>query len=126
MRRILIDQARRKHADKRGGLRQRVPYEEELEISLPDAELPIDLLDLDDALRDLEAAESEKAALVKLRYFAGLSLEDAAQALGISLATAKRRWVYARAWLYGKLEGGKRPGNKLPTDKLPEEGPQEE
>lgn len=116
MRRILIDQARRKQADKRGGLRQRVPYAEELEISLPDAELPSDLLDLDEALRDLEVAEPDKAALVKLRYFAGLALEDAAQVLGISLATAKRRWVYARAWLYGKLEGSKRP----------EEGPQGE
>lgn len=103
MRRILIDQARRKQADKRGGERERVPLNDELNVVPRDDDLPVDLLDLDEALRELETAEPDKAALVKLRYFAGLSLEDTAQALGISLATAKRRWVYVRSWLYGKL-----------------------
>jgi len=105
MRRILIEQARRKQADKRGGDRQRVPFEGELPLSLPDADLSNDLLALDDALKHLEAIDPSKAELVKLRYFAGLSLEETAQALGISLATAKRRWVYARSWLFGKLHG---------------------
>lgn len=105
MRRILIEQARRKQADKRGGLRQRVQSQDGPEISLPDADLVLELLDLDEALREFEAVEPEKAALVKLRYFVGLSLEDAAQALNISTATAKRRWIYARSWLYGKLHG---------------------
>jgi RNA polymerase sigma factor (TIGR02999 family) len=103
MRRILIEQARRKQADKRGGARERVPYDDELSVSLPDAELPVDLMALDEALRQFESEDPSKAELVKLRYFAGLSLEEAAQALGISLATAKRRWIYARSWLYGKL-----------------------
>jgi DNA-directed RNA polymerase specialized sigma24 family protein len=64
-----------------------------------------DLLALDEALQQLEAEDPGKAQLVKLRYFAGLSLPEAAAALGISLATAKRHWVYARSWLYGKLHG---------------------
>lgn len=104
MRRILIEQARRKQADKRGGNRERVAPED-FEVAAPDSDLQIDLLALDEALRQLESAEPDKAALVKLRYFAGLSLEEAAAALGISLATAKRRWVYARSWLYGQLQG---------------------
>ncbi len=64
-----------------------------------------DLLALDEALRQLEAEDPVKARLVKLRFFAGVSLEDAAEMLGVSLATAKRYWVYARSWLYGKLHG---------------------
>lgn len=103
MRRILIDQARRKQADKRGGDHRRIALDDEANVPPRGADMPEDLLDLDDALRELEALEPDKAALVKLRYFAGLSLEDAAQALGISLATAKRRWIYVRSWLYGKL-----------------------
>ena len=64
-----------------------------------------DLLALDEALGQLETEDLLKARLVKLRYFAGLSLADAAQALGVSAATAKRHWVYARSWLYGKVSG---------------------
>ena len=64
-----------------------------------------DLLALDEALRQFEAEEPLKARLVKLRYFAGLSIPEAAAALGISVATAKRHWVYARAWLYGEVRG---------------------
>lgn len=72
-------------------------------MAAPDAGPAIDLLDLNTALAQLEMDEPQKAELVKLRYFAGLSLEDAAQALGISQATAKRYWAYSRAWLYGRL-----------------------
>jgi RNA polymerase sigma factor (TIGR02999 family) len=104
MRRILVDQARRRHSEKRGGERQRVALEG-LTVAAPDGRPIDDLLALDDALGRLEAEDPLKAQLVKLRYFAGLPLEDSAQALGISVATAKRYWVYARSWLFGKLHG---------------------
>ena len=103
MRRILIDQARRKRSEKRGGDYQRVSIEEAISLASPDAESLFDLLALDEALRQLEAEDPVKAQLVKLRYFAGVTLEDAAQMLDISPATAKRYWVYARSWLYDKL-----------------------
>jgi RNA polymerase sigma factor (TIGR02999 family) len=104
MRRILIDQARRKHSGKRGGLRGRVPLgDAAAALAAPDGEPVDDLLALDDALRQLAAEDPVKARLVELRYFAGVSLEDAAWMLGVSPATAKRYWVYARSWLYGKL-----------------------
>ena len=105
MRRILIDQARRKHSDKRGGDRKRLPLDEVGPLTAPEGEPVEDLLALDEVLRQLEAEAPVKAQLVKLRYFAGLSLEDAARTLGISPATAKRYWVYARSWLFGKLHG---------------------
>lgn len=105
MRRILIDQARHKQSAKRGGGRKRVAAAELALVTAPDGEPLEDLLALDEALRQLEAEEPDKARLVKLRYFTGASLEEAAQQLGVSPATAKRYWVYARAWLYGKLHG---------------------
>ena len=74
-------------------------------LSAPGGAAQEDLLALDEALRQLEAEEPVKARLVKLRFFAGASLEDAARMLGVSPATAKRYWVYARSWLYGKLHG---------------------
>ena len=64
---------------------------------------PLDLLALDDALQKLEAQQPQKAQVVKLRFFAGCTLEETAQLLGISRATAQRHWAYARAWLFGKL-----------------------
>jgi RNA polymerase sigma factor (TIGR02999 family) len=105
MRRILIDNARRKHSAKRGGERQRVPLDEVASLATADGTPRDDLLALDEALSQLEAEEPVKARLVKLRYFAGVSLEDAAAMLGVAPATAKRYWVYARSWLYGKLHG---------------------
>src|SRR5262249_21669048 len=99
MRRILIDNARRKQRPKHGGDRQQV----ELEEAVPTRESQPDLLALDEALTRLAEQEPAKAQLVKLRYFAGLSLEEAAACLGISLATAKRYWAVARAWLYDAL-----------------------
>jgi RNA polymerase sigma factor (TIGR02999 family) len=106
MRRILIDQARRKRSNKRGGNRQRVELDAAAVLAAPgsDAEAEAeDLLALDLALQQFESEEPVKASLVKLRYFAGVSLQDAAEMLGISLATAKRHWIYARSWLYGKV-----------------------
>jgi RNA polymerase sigma factor (TIGR02999 family) len=97
MRRILIENARRKHRLKRGGDQQRVDLDE-VEIVLE--EPPEELLALDEALSRLAEIDTTKAELVKLRYFAGLTLEQAADVLEISPTTAKRHWTYARAWLY--------------------------
>jgi len=99
MRRILIDNVRRKRRPKHGGDRQRVALTEALSVASP----PEDLLALDEALSKLAQQEPAKAELVKLRYFAGLSLEEAAACLGISPATAKRYWAVARAWLFAAL-----------------------
>jgi RNA polymerase sigma factor (TIGR02999 family) len=105
MRRILIDRARRKRSGKRGGGLQRVELDAGAVLAAEAATAADDLLALDGALSQFEAEEPLKARLVKLRYFAGLSLADTARAMGISAATAKRHWVYARAWLYTKIHG---------------------
>lgn len=100
MRRILVDAARGKRAAKRGGARARVPLAD----AAVAAELPADdLLDLDAALTALEAEDAVKAALVRLRFFAGLPEAEAAACLGLSRATASRHWTYARAWLHDRL-----------------------
>jgi RNA polymerase sigma factor (TIGR02999 family) len=105
MRRLLIDQARRKQAAKRGGEQHRLSLDADLAIAPLDEARALDLLALDEALAQLETEHPEKARLVKLRFFAGVPLEDAARLLDISPATAKRYWVYARSWLYGRLQG---------------------
>lgn len=105
MRRILIDEARKRKRQKRGGGRQRISLDEAATLVV-DADAPAgDLLALDEALVKFEIAAPEHAELVKLRYFAGLTIDEAAASLGISVATAKRQWVYARSWLYGQLRG---------------------
>lgn len=102
MRRILVDQARRKNSLKGGGGRKRV----ELKEVAWNAESPnADLLSLNDALRKLEQLDQVKADLVKLRFFAGLTIPQAAQALGISSSTADNYWAYARAWLRVEMTG---------------------
>lgn len=103
MRRILIDQARRRRSQKRGGDHQRVALDAAALVVTPAEQALDELLALEEALQQFEAEEPLKARLVKLRYFAGLTLQDAADALGISLATAKRHWIYARSWLYGRM-----------------------
>jgi RNA polymerase sigma factor (TIGR02999 family) len=103
MRRILIDSARRRASRKRGGECKRI------ELLDQPASFDVDqinLLALDEALKRLEAEQPDKAQLVKLRYFAGCTLEDTANMLGISRATAQRNWAYARAWLFGQLNDG--------------------
>jgi RNA polymerase sigma factor (TIGR02999 family) len=106
MRRILVDNARRKKALRRGGQRQR----QDLEWAEPAVTARSeDLLALDEALQKLAALEPDKAELIKLRYFAGLTMEQAAQVLGISLATAHRYWAYARAWLHHEICKGDQP-----------------
>lgn len=98
MRRILIDHARTKKSLKRGGQRQRIELDDAAPIALPCQDVD-ELLDLDAALERFAKEDAEKAELVKLLYFAGLKLEEAAAAQGISRTTAYRRWLYARAWL---------------------------
>jgi RNA polymerase sigma factor (TIGR02999 family) len=100
MRRILVDTARRHRAQKRGGGYERIDLPELAERAQDD---PVDVLALDDALRKLEEQQPEKAQIVKLRFFAGCTLEETAQILGISRATVQRHWAYARAWLFGQL-----------------------
>ena len=102
MRRILIENARRKQRLKHGGGRQRVDlYDADLAIEEPSD----DLIALDEALAKLAGEDSVVADLVKLRYFAGLTLEQAAEVLGVSRRTADRYWAYARAWLYQEITG---------------------
>ena len=97
---ILIDRARAKGRDKRGGGRKRLDLKQPVAVhDLP----PDDLLDLTEALDALAAEDPAKAELVKLRFFGGLSVEEAAAILGISRATADRHWTYARAWLHDRL-----------------------
>ena len=101
MRRILIDRARRLQTEKHGGQRQRIDLDE---VEVVADSRASDLLALDEALTRLAAEDPAKAQLVTLRYFAGLSVQEAADALGISRASADRYWSYARTWLYCELK----------------------
>jgi RNA polymerase sigma factor (TIGR02999 family) len=103
MRRILVENARRKHSRKHGGGLVRHDVED---VALAAPELGEDLLALDEALNKLAEKDPVKAELVKLRHFAGLTVEEAAEALGISVTTANRYWAYARAWLHQEIAGG--------------------
>jgi RNA polymerase sigma factor (TIGR02999 family) len=106
MRRIVVETARRKQRAKHGGGRQRVKVEL---VDLPTRLPPDDLLALDEALGRLEEFDPIKARLVTLRYFAGMTIEQAAEVLGISRVTAHRYWTFARAWLHQQMAGGE-PG----------------
>jgi RNA polymerase sigma factor (TIGR02999 family) len=105
MRRILIDNARRKAATRHGGAMQRRTLDPD---ATPTPEPREDLLALDEALDRLAAEDPLKADLVKLRYFVGLNLAEAAAALGLSERTAGRHWAYARAWLRRAIEGAEK------------------
>jgi RNA polymerase sigma factor (TIGR02999 family) len=102
MRRILVESARRKKAEKHGGGLHR---HDAAEVPVAAPEPAEDLIALDEALDKLAELDSQKAELVKLRYFAGLTIEQAADALGISPATAKRSWAYSKAWLFQQVSG---------------------
>jgi RNA polymerase sigma factor (TIGR02999 family) len=102
MRRILIDNARRKHRSKRGGDHVRLDLEA-VEVAVP--ETSDDLLALDEALNLLAEHDAQAAELVKLRYFAGLTIKQTSEVLGISPRSADFLWVYARAWLLKKIQG---------------------
>jgi len=98
MRRILIENARRKRTDKRGGSRKRVVLTESIAMSKDQASIE-EVIALDEALEKLEKKDQLKADLIKLRFYAGLTIDQSAKSLGISLTTAKSHWAYARAWL---------------------------
>lgn len=102
MRRILIERARRRQAKRHGGGQNRVDY---MELEGLPASMDDDrhVIDLHDALNKFKREEPEKTELVKLRYFVGLTNEEAAELLGISVPTAKRWWAYARSWLYREM-----------------------
>jgi RNA polymerase sigma factor (TIGR02999 family) len=100
MRRILVENARQRRSAKHGGQLRRIDFEDVQSLVEPPAD---ELLALDEALDQFAAEDPVKAELVKLRCFAGLSHQDAAQALGISRTTADRYWAYAKSWLYCKL-----------------------
>ena len=100
MRRILVDHARARTSDKRGGQRVRVPLDDAVRWT----ESPDHLLALQDALERFATEEPRKAELVVLRFFAGMTIPEAAQALGVSVPTAERWWVFARTWLYADLD----------------------
>jgi RNA polymerase sigma factor (TIGR02999 family) len=102
MRRILVENARKKHSLKRGGKRGRIDLDENI-LQVPEPRE--DLLALDAALTRLAGTDSTAAQLVQLRYFAGLTLPDAAEALAISPRSASRLWAFARAWLRREIEG---------------------
>jgi RNA polymerase sigma factor (TIGR02999 family) len=101
MRRILVDHARRTAAQRRGGDVQRVPLDDELQA--PQAAPDIDVLALDEALEELSALDPDQSKIVELRFFGGLSVEETAEATGVSRATVMRDWAMARAWLRRKL-----------------------
>src|SRR6185369_6105662 len=100
-RRILVDHARTRHRDKRGGSAEDVPLEEAMLAAADEAD--VDVIALDEALTRLAEFDPEQERLVELRYFAGLSLEEAADVLGVSRATAAREWAVAKAWLHREL-----------------------
>jgi len=101
MRRIMVDYARTKRREKRGGDDEKLPLEAALTVAADESS--VDLIALDEALTRLAEIDSEQARLVELRYFSGLSLEETAEALHISRATAAREWNVARAWLRREL-----------------------
>ena len=103
MRRILVENARRKRATRHGGNHQRLNVED-IEIAAPEKEA--ELLAIHEALEKLAARDRQKAELVKLRYFVGLTIEESATILGVSVPTANRWWTYTRAWLYEQIQGG--------------------
>lgn len=106
IRRILIDHARARQADKRGGEAPRVSLDEA--IGVPEAR-DVDVLALNEALEELERMDARQAKVVELRFFAGLSVEETAETLGLSTATVKREWATAKLWLFKEVRARRRP-----------------
>jgi RNA polymerase sigma-70 factor (ECF subfamily) len=102
MRRILVDHARAHNAGKRGADFQKLSLEDNIDKAV---ERSTELIALDEALKELAEIDQQKARIVELRYFGGLSAEETAEVLGVSAVTVKRHWSMARAWLYGRLKG---------------------
>jgi RNA polymerase sigma factor (TIGR02999 family) len=106
IRRILLDHARRRHAEKRGGSAQKLTL---IDAAAPSMTRDVDVIALDDALQSLAELDPTQAQVVELRFFAGLTIIETAEALGISTATVERDWVTARAWLFDALKQTDRP-----------------
>lgn len=103
MRRILMDHARKHQANKRGGEIEKLPIEEEILIVSNDKSA--ELLALDEALEELAKIDPDKARIVELRYFGGLSIEETAEVMEVSVPTINRHWKFAKAWLYSQVAG---------------------
>ncbi len=101
MRQILVDHARSQRAAKRGGDACKLTLDEAAENPLP---VDVDIIALDDALKTLAGMDEQQSRVVELKFFGGLSIDDTAEALGISSSTVKRDWITARAWLYRELD----------------------
>jgi RNA polymerase sigma-70 factor (ECF subfamily) len=104
MRRILVDHARTRHRDKRGGAAENLPIEA-AEFATSSDSPSVDLIELDEALTRLAAFDPRQSRIVELRFFSGMSVEETAEALGISKATVKNDWRMAKAWLFQELNG---------------------
>jgi RNA polymerase sigma factor (TIGR02999 family) len=111
VRRVLVDHARERHAAKRGGGAQKVALDESLQIPLHE---DLDLLSLNEALDALAELDAQQAKIVELRFFAGLTNAEAAEALGIGTATVQRDWVTAKAWLFDRLSPAQAVSGKIP------------
>jgi RNA polymerase sigma factor (TIGR02999 family) len=105
MREILVEHARAKQTEKRGGKVEKLRYEEAMELSPARS---LELIELDDALESLAELDLQQARVVELRFFGGLTVEETAEVLGVSPRTVKRDWSVARAWLHGEISGGRR------------------
>lgn len=110
MRRILVDHVRQRGSAKRGGQAVRVPVEE---VAVPVADRAVDVIALDEALDSLARIDQRKCRVVELRYFGGLTIEEAAEVLGVSVDTAKRDWRMAKAWLLAELTGKRAPSQPV-------------
>ena len=104
MRRLLVERARARHAAKRGGANHQVTLDDAMLVG-GDAESAVDVVAVDRALTKLAALDAQQARIVELRFFAGMSVEETAEAIGISPATVKRHWTIAKAWLLREIEG---------------------
>jgi RNA polymerase sigma factor (TIGR02999 family) len=113
MRRILVENARRKNRRKNGGLLSRIDLRDDL--LLVNA-VPEDLIDLDNALERLKAVDPQASELVELRYFGGLGAEEAGELLGLSPRSTYRCWAFAKAWLYSQLGGPSRRLDSIPGE----------
>jgi len=110
MRRVLVDHARKRQAAKRGGVHERIDFDRVLLATGEDADT---VLEIDRALSRLEQVDGRLCRIVELRFFGGLTEEETAEALGISVVTVKRDWALAKAWLYEELSERKRGGRDL-------------
>lgn len=116
MRRLLVDHARKHRAEKRGQNFQKLSLDENVDRAV---ERSSELVALDDALQALAVFDSQKARMVELRYFGGLSIEETADVMGVAPTTIKRQWRFAKAWLHGEMTRSTRDGGQTTADSQP-------